>query len=427
LRSPRTAACLVATLGLALAGCGSSKATVQGGNDTLSATTLTVYSNLPLLGSDATSQQSIVDGEALALYNAGGRVQFKIGGRSAELHVSLDSLNDADAAAGGWTAEATAASAKTAFQDLSAVAYIGDFDSGATATSLPLNDENDVVQVSPGSPYVGFTDPAPGVPKDEPHLFYPYWAGHRTFARLVPSYLPQARATIAYMRSLGVRRLYLLSDSADPLDAEIVPLVAADLRRSGIALAGSGSVAPSGITPAAFTGLARRIAAAHPDAVIYGGAADVSAPVLWRALHAQLPAAKLFAPSTLAVPVFLGGLGPAAAATYVTSPYLEPDQYPAPARAVLRQLARLFPGVAATVYALYGYEAMEVVLDAIHRAGRDAPSRGDFRNALFSLGEIRDSVIGPFRIDAAGDSSLDAFDGYRVGAGGALVLVRQIS
>ena len=31
-------------------------------------------------------------------------------------------------------------------------------------------------------------------------------------------------------------------------------------------------------------------------------------------------------------------------------------------------------------------------------------------------------VIGDYRIDAHGDTSLDRFDGYRVGAGGALVL-----
>jgi branched-chain amino acid transport system substrate-binding protein len=233
------------------------------------------------------------------------------------------------------------------------------------------------------------------------------------------------------MRSLGVRRLYLLADGDDQLDAEIVPLVAAAARAAGITLAGSrvvagGTVAaPNGIDPGQFAGVAHAVAASHADAVLYGGAAGVTAPALWRELHAAVPSAKLFAPSTLAAPAFLTGLGAAAGATYVTSPYLEPWQYPASGRQILRQLRSAYPGVAPTVYALYGYEAMRVVLAAIYRAGRQAPNRPSFRNAFFGLGVIH-GVIGSYRIDANGDTSLDRFDGYRVGPGGALVLARTL-
>jgi branched-chain amino acid transport system substrate-binding protein len=430
LRTRKAFLCVALVLGVVVSGCGS-KTTVQGGNDTFTATTLTVYSDLPLLSSDAAAQQSVVDGEALALYNAGGRVRFLVHGRPSQLHVSLDSLNDADPKLDGWSDNATGLSAKTASQDLSSVAYIGDFDSGATAASLPLNNENGVLQISPGSPYLGFTEPGPGVPAVEPRSFYPL-SGPHTFARLVPSYRQEAHASVSYMRSLGVRRLYLLADGADLLDAEIVPLVAADARAAGIALAGSrvvagGSLAaPAGIRPAQFARTARAVAASHADAVLYGGAANVTAPALWRELHAVVPRAKLFAPSTLALPSFLTALGPAAGATYVTSPYLQPSQYPASGRQVLRELRRTFPGVTPTVHALYGYEAMRVVLAAIHRAGRQAPSRSIFRKAFFSLGQIN-GVIGSYRIDQRGDTSLDRFDGYRVGAGGALVLARAIN
>ena len=76
---------LLLVLAAVLAGCGGS-ATIQGGNDIYSATTLTVYSDLPLLGPDGPQMSAVVDGEILALYNAGGHV-----GR---LHVSIESLND---------------------------------------------------------------------------------------------------------------------------------------------------------------------------------------------------------------------------------------------------------------------------------------------------------------------------------------------
>ena len=188
--------------------------------------------------------------------------------------------------------------------------------------------------------------------------------GKRTFARLIPSFRDEARATVAYMRSLGVRRLYLLADDADALDAEIVPLVAADAPAAGIAVVGrrtvdaGGSSTPVGIDRGRFATLARAAAASHADAVLYGGAANATAPALWAELHAVLPRAKLFAPSTLAVPSFLGALGAAADATYATSPYLEPWQYPAAARRVFRGYRRAYPGIAPTVYTLYGYEAI---------------------------------------------------------------------
>jgi ABC-type branched-subunit amino acid transport system substrate-binding protein len=125
------------------------------------------------------------------------------------------------------------------------------------------------------------------------------------------------------------------------------------------------------------------------------------------------------------MPSFLGGLGAAAGATYVTSPILEPDQYPAAAQTVFSQYRRDFTG-APTGYSLYGYEAMEDVLRAIARAGRNAAARKDLLEAFHGLGEIH-GVIGDYTISAHGDTSLDRFDGYRVGSGGALILVAPIS
>ena len=416
-------------LGLLLAGCGT-KATLQTGNNVLHETALTVYSSLPLLGGDRASMQAIVNGEALALYDAGGRVGFGSGRNATELHISLDSLNDADPALASWSDDATASAAKAGSQDLAAAAYIGDFDSGATWHSLPLTNENNVLQISPGSPYLGFTDRGPGVPSTEPGFFYPL-GGRHTFVRLVPSYAAEARATLRLMRSLGVRRLYVLSGRGDPLDAEIAPLIAADARSAGIALAGRGAIAGGAQgahepeDPRQFAALAHAVAASHADAVLYGGAANTAAAALWRELHAVLPAARLFAPSTLAVPAFLTRLGAAAAATYVTSPYLEPRQYPPVAQKVLREYRRLFPGMAPSAYALYGYEAMRIVLAAIRRAGRQAPKRSTLLDSFFSMGLIH-GVIGDYRIESSGDTTLDRFDGYRVGAGGALVSGRAI-
>jgi len=416
------AAGLLGALAVALAGCGTT-ATVQGGNDALSATTVTVYSDLPLFGAGAAQTSDIANGEALALYDAGGHV--------GALHVSLASLNDAaDPITGTTQTTQSGFSAHSASSDLSTVAYIGDLDSASTAISLPLNNENDILQISPGSSYVGFTDSNPFDFTGDPSYFYPN--GVRTFARLVPSDLAEAEATVRYMRSLGVARLAVLADdSYPPYDSAIADMVASDAPAAGIAVVGHrfGIDTQTNTQPAGYAAIAAAVAAAHADAVLLGGVPNSGAQALWSELHARLPKLKLFAPSTLATPAFLRGLAGvsgAANATYVTSPILEPDQYPPRAQQVFAEYRRLFPGVAPTAYALYGYEAMTDVLQAIRRAGRQAANRSALVIAFFHLGEIH-GVIGDYRINANGDTSLDSFDGYRVSAAGALVLVRRIS
>jgi branched-chain amino acid transport system substrate-binding protein len=408
-----------------LAGCGTS-GTVQGGNDTFSATTLTIYSDLPLLGPDGAAMKQIVGGEILALYDHDGHV-----GR---LHVSLESLNDyADAAVSDPLLPdplrspplQIAQSAHTASSDLSTVAYIGDYDSAATAISLQLNNQNDILQLSPGSSYVGFTDPSSVDLPGDPGVFYPY--GARSFARLVPSDAVEAKATLRWMRTLGVRRLALLQDDSNPsYDAVIAGLVAADAPAAGITVVGyhRGVDTQALSRPADYAKLAGALAAAHPDAVLLGGAPDSGAQALWRELHLRLPRAKLFAPSTLATPAFLEGLGPAASATYVTSPILEPYQYPAAAQRVFAEYRRLFDQLPSG-YALYGYDAMSDILLAIAKAGREAANRPDLLAAFFKLGEIH-GALGDYRINADGDTSLARFDGYRVAPGGALMLAAPI-
>jgi branched-chain amino acid transport system substrate-binding protein len=414
-------ACLMFALAALAAGCGTT-GTVQGGNDALSATTLTVYSDLPLFGPDAAQMASIANGEALALYDAGGHV--------GKLHVSFASLNDAANPITGTTDRSQAArSAHTASSDLSTVAYIGDYQSAATAISLPLNNENDVLQISPGSPYIGFTVPNPVNATGDPDRNYPN--GSHTFARLLPSDLAEAKATVSYMRLLGVTRLAVLADRSDPpFDAAIAWLVAHDAPAAGITVVGRhGGIDTQRANPrpSAYAAIAQALAAQRPDAVLLGGVPNAGARALWDELHAKLPHAKLFAPSTLATSAFLRGIGAdAARATYLTSPILEPDQYPAEAQQVFAEYRRAFPPIAPTPYALYGYEAMKDVLAAIRKAGRKAADRPSLAKAFFHLGEIH-GVIGDYTIDANGDTSLTSFDGYRVSATGTLVLMRRIS
>jgi branched-chain amino acid transport system substrate-binding protein len=389
MRKPITVALACAAL---LAGCGGSG--TQPGGFTYE-NVLTVYSDLPLQGPQGALMRSIDDGEILALAQAHAR------GRDRNVSIAL--LNDATP--GGWNEKTTADAAREAGQDLDAIAYIGDFDSAATARSLLITNENNILQVSPASPYAGLTQTS---------FYYP--DGYRTFARLVPSSSVEAEASVRFMRSLGVHSLYTLSDG-EPYDGAIAATVAADWAASGGRSAGSG-------TAGARTTLTR-IVAAHPDAVFIGAAPSAAVESLWGELHSALPQVKLFASSTLATGPFLAAIAPFASRSYVTSPILPLSQYPPSAQRVLREYRETFAS-APSAWSLYGYEAMASVLVAIERAHANPDRRLVVVHDYFALGQ-RDSVIGNYRIDGDGDSSQTTFAGYSVARRGQLVFVRRLS
>ena len=59
------------------------------------------------------------------------------------------SLDDASPTTGEWNPGVTATNAKTAAEDTTTIAYLGDYNSGASAVSLPLINASGILQVSP--------------------------------------------------------------------------------------------------------------------------------------------------------------------------------------------------------------------------------------------------------------------------------------
>lgn len=57
-------------------------------------------------------------------------------------------------------------------------------------------------------------------------------------------------------------------------------------------------------------------------------------------------------------------------------------------------------------YAIYGYEAMQLALDAIRRAG--SRGRNEIRTALFAT-DRQDSALGPYSISSSGDTTLGGY------------------
>lgn len=397
-------AVLAAGVAVGASGCGG--VSVSGAQGSIS-DQLTVYSSLPLQGPSAAVSTQIVNGEKLALAEAGGHIgPFKI---------SYYSMDDANPKTGQWDPGITSADAKTAAQDNDAIAYLGDYNSGATAVSLPLINAAGIPQVSPASPYVGLTSSL-DAGQYEPERFYP--TGKRNFARLLPADPVEADAQVQLMQALKVGRVYVLNDE-DPFQVPLAQLVAGDAEKAGLKVLGNDGVNTTDGTE--FASEVQKVSQSGAQAVFFSGGTSSSVVTLWRELHSADPQLLLLGPSTMVNAAFATQIGQAAQDTYLSTPLLPTSMYPPSAQRLFADYSRRFRETP-TPDALYGYEAMSVVLDAIRRAGAQGNNRQTVIDQLFATKD-RDSVLGRYSIQPSGDTTLSRYGADRI-ANGQLVFYK---
>ncbi|WP_187368943.1 branched-chain amino acid ABC transporter substrate-binding protein [Baekduia soli] len=384
-----------------VAACGSSSSGSQSSSSSSGSTgssTLTIYSSLPLQGDSRAQSLSVVNGEKLALAAKGGKV-----GNFTIKYVSLD---DSTAAAGKWDPGATSADARKAAQDKSTIGYLGEFNSGASAISIPILNEAGVLQVSPSNTATGLTRSL-GADKGEPDKYYP--SGKRTYGRVVPADHIQGAAQVSYQKDNGCTKSYLLNDK-EVYGAGLAKNVAAAAKVQGLTIVGNTGMDPKA---ANYRSVAQTIKASGADCVFFGGITDNNAVQLFKDLHAAMPTAKLFGPDGVAETAFFSKLGASLEkVTYITNPTLDPKLYPPAGQEFFKTYKAKF-GTEPEAYAIYGYEAMGVMLQAIQNAGAKGNDRQAVIDAFFKIKD-RDSVLGKYSIDENGDTTLSDYGGDRV-------------
>ncbi|MDX6672743.1 MAG: branched-chain amino acid transport system substrate-binding protein [Solirubrobacteraceae bacterium] len=361
---------------------------------------LHVYTSLPFQGDLATRARDTYDAERLALAEAGAR--------SGRYRVRLVPLDSSTTDAGRWDPNQVIANARRATQDPRTIAYIGELDTGASAVSIPVLDQKGILQVSPADGLAGLTR-REGATRGEPEKYYP--DPRRNFARIAPPDNRQAAALAAYMKELGVTRLYVANDGGG-YGVAIADAVVVDAAAVGIGVVANDTITPQG---ADYAGAARRVLRTAPDAMFFGGTAHDRPQALWEDLHTIAPRLKLFGPNALALPDFYGRLGPSAASTYLVDPSIPPRDRSQTYRSFVDRFRSAYHR-SPDPYAVYGYEAMRVVLGALRRAGRHANDRRRVIRRVFGLRRA-DSAVGPYTIGPQGDSTLRSFGAYRVRRG----------
>jgi branched-chain amino acid transport system substrate-binding protein len=367
---------------------------------------VTVYSSMPLQGAGRPQALAVVRGARLALEEAGGRA-----GPHPVRYVSLD---NSTARAKVWTPEATSVNARRAAQDGSAVAYIGEFNSGASAISIPILNEVPIAQISPTNTAIGLTRGGPGADLGEPPKYYP--TGRRHYFRITPNDRVQAGALAVAMRGRGCRRVAVLNDG-EVFGAGVGALVRRSARRIGLRVVHSSRIR---VRARRHRGLARRVRRSGARCVAYTGITANGAVRLFRDLARALPRARLFGTDGIAESGFAdpreGGVSPKVGRrVLVTVATRAPAAMPEAGRAMLQRYATRYGQQFPDPFAIQGYESMRLVLDAVAAVG---PRR---RAVIRWLHDVRDrqSVLGRYSFDRHGDTTLRDYGLYRI-RGGAL-------
>ncbi len=374
--------------------------------------TLTIYSGGPLEGLSSPAAQAVLRGEQLALAIEGGRI-----GR---YRIVLRSLDDATLQQGGWDPVQTTNVARLAAADRTTIGYLGDFDSGASAISIPLLNRAGIAQVSPTSTAVGLTSSLAGASPGEPEKYYP--TGTRTFARVVPSDAVQAIAQVELQRSVGCKKTFVLDDGeVDGADAAASFAFAAQVAH--LPVVGLQSFEPRATT---YVSLATALVQAAADCVLISAAPEDHAALVTEQVAAALPHALIFGWAALAQSSYAdptqGGipisLDPR---VLLTGAVLGGGPYPVAGRKFLAAYRREFGD--SEPYAICGDEAMNLMLSAIARAtrnGRKPALRSAVVHAIFAP-RNRPSLLGTYSIDSNGDTTLRRYGVYRL-VDGRLVL-----
>ena len=407
----------VATLAMALAvgACGDEEGGETGGEGGGGGQKLTIYSSLPLQGAARAQAVATVNGAKLALKEAGGK--------AGDFTIEYVSLDDSTAQAGGWEPGQTASNARKAIGDDSTIGYIGEFNSGATAVSLPLLNEAGIAQVSPGNTAVGITSDDPGATPGEPDKYYP--TGKRTYARILPKDTYQGAALATLAKDEGCESVYILNDK-EVYGAGLASNVELAAKDVGLEIKGNDGIDKNA---ANYRALGAKIKGTGAQCFIYCGITANNAVQIFKDMAVALPDGALLGPEGVGETGFFdsseGGLSPEVASrVLITIPGVAPEEYPPAGKEFLKAYEAEYGEKNPDRYAVYGYESMDLLLDAIERAGENGADRAAVVDQLFATKD-REGVFGTYSIDENGDITLTPYGVYKI-KDGQLVFDRSV-
>src|SRR5919199_745623 len=395
-------AVLGVTAAFVVAGCGGSGSGEQGGGSESSSPTATIVSDLPLQGSSRAQQETVENAINLALQQRGNM--------AGDVKINYVSQDDATAQAGKWDEARCAENAQSAAQNEEIVGWIGPYNSGCAAVEIPILNQAGLAMVSHGNTAVGLTKP--GGDPDEPEKYYP--TGQRNYARVIVADDKQGRGGAVWMRDEGVQSVYILDDR-ETYGKGIADQFEQNAQQLGIQVLGHEGI--DGSAPN-YRALMQKIAQLNPDAIYFGGITDNNAAQL---INDKVGAGMsnrdviFMGPDGILEEAFAKAAGDAGEGVNATFAGLPASELPGKGQDFVQNYQERFPDSPIEALTAYGYEAANVLLDAIQRAyNTDGQvTRDGVVRELFATRNY-DGVLGTWSFDENGDTTLTELSGQRV-------------
>jgi branched-chain amino acid transport system substrate-binding protein len=388
--------------GLAVVGCNPPAKNTSGngvfanGTATTSDTpnVITIVSSFPRTGSAKQQTDTIVNGIKMAIDD----IESKVG----EFQINFLDLDDATAAAGQWTAEAETSNADQAVKDPNVMAYIGTYNSGAAKIAMPILNRAQLLMVSPANTWPGLTKPETGDPS-EPEVYRP--TGKLNYVRVVPADDLQGTLAADWAKEMGLLKIYILDDN-EVYGRGIANLFEAHAEDIGLEILGHESIDSKAQE---FKSLMVSIKTKGPDLIYFGGTTQSKGGQIAKDLVAAGLTAKLMVPDGCMEEAFITSAGAENLndRCFVTFGGLPPDELTGAAKEFVKRYTTKYKS-SPEAYAIYGYEAGKVTLEAIRRAGKK--DRAAITQAALGIKEF-DGALGKWSFDANGDTSMKLLSG----------------
>jgi len=415
-----SAAGLLAVLGATACGTTSSSSSSGGGGGLSSCTgSITVASDLPTSGGDAFIGGGTENGVHLAITQA---QQNKLFGGCTITYIAKD---DASVALGKHDPQQGAQNMTEIANNAAVVGVVGPFNSGVAVKETPISSAAGLVQISPAN-----TDPGLTIPGSDPDIdtasLHKNPNGENTYFRVISNDVVQALVMSTYaIKTLNLKTVYDISDNetygkdlSNYFDKDVAQLGGTIVKRDDT----------TDYSPEKFQSLLTGAASLNPDAVFYGGVASNGSGVLWKAMQNTSLKTKTYLSGDGTVdPQFFKDAGSAAASAPNVYASSAPDATKLSSASAFNQTYKSTYSKDPVAYSAYGYDCMNILLQAIKKVlldnnGKIPSSASQFR------AQVRDAVaatnydgtIGHTQFDSKGDTLNHSFSIY-IPQGGAWV------